>query len=301
MACAIASLYDGRRKADARVQSIDEQGWRGELRLEYERCNGRTVLARRQHAGPLQVQKSFYPEGAPVCHNIVLHPPGGIVGGDRLRIEMHVHAHAAALLTTPGASKWYRSAGSSAQQNVCMRIDAEASLEWLPQPGILFDGAIAASACEVHVDPAGTYIGWEILCLGRTAAGERFRHGCMLSSTHIVRGGEALWLERARIESGSRLLDSPLGLDGQPVSGTMVAVAGGDRLTHALGAGLLAACRALAPRIGRGGITRLPGLLIARYLGPHAEAAQDYFLRLWQVLRPALLGRGAAAPRIWST
>jgi len=85
--------------------SIDEQGWRGELRLEYERCNGRTVLARRRHAGPLQVQKSFYPEGAPVCHNIVLHPPGGIVGGDRLRIEMHVHAHLENTVLFPRAAQ----------------------------------------------------------------------------------------------------------------------------------------------------------------------------------------------------
>lgn len=284
-----------------RVQSIDEQGWRGELQLEYACCDGRTVLARRRHAGPLQVQKSLYPEGAAVCHNVVLNPPGGIVGGDRLRIEARVHAQAAVLLTTPGAHKWYRSAGVASQQHVCMRIDADASLEWLPQPSIVFDGAIAASACEVHVEPTASYIGWEILCLGRTASGERFRRGCMLSDARIVCAGEPVWLERARIESGSRLLESPLGLDGQPVSATMVAVAGRERLAHALGAGLLAACRAHVPRIGRGGITRLPGILVARYLGPHAEAAHEYFVQLWQLLRPALLGRPAAIPRIWST
>jgi urease accessory protein len=283
------------------VQSIEQTGWRGELHLDYAAHAGRTVLARRRHAGPLQVQKSLYPEGPQVCHGIVLHPPGGIVGGDALRIHARVQPRAAALLTTPGAAKWYRSAGPQARQDLHLRIGADASLEWLPQPTIVFDGAYAAAHCDIDVDACGCYIGWEILCLGRTAAGERFRHGSMQLHTRIVRAAEPLWIERARIEGGSRLLDSPVGLHGEPVSGTMVAIASAERLTQALRSGLLAACRALAPHSGRGGITRLPALLVARYLGSRAEAAHDYFVRLWQVLRPALLGRSACTPRIWST
>ncbi len=270
-------------------------GWRGELALRYERRGARTVLAERQHAGPLLVQKPFYPEGEGVCHGIVLHPPGGIVGGDELVLNVTVDADANALLTTPGATKWYRSAGREARQSMRFHVKRGATLEWLPQQAITFDRALGRTESEVSVDESGCYIGWELLCLGRTASGERLRGGRMLTSMRVMRATEPLWLERASIEGGSRLLDSPTGLAGQPISGTLLAVA------REIPPALVATCRAVPPAAGRAGITRLPGLLVARYLGDRAEAAHDYFVRLWQVLRPALLGREAQPPRIWRT
>jgi len=300
MACVGAWRYDHRR-TDASVQAIEAEGWRGELQLDYEHRNGRTVLARRRHSGPLQVQKAFYPEGAAVCHSIVIHPPGGIVGGDRLRVAARIQDGGAVLLTTPGAAKWYRSSGAEARQESRLEVGAEATLEWLPQPSIVFDGARGAASCEVQLHASARYIGWEIVCLGRTAAAERFHSGRLFSSAQVVRANTPLWLERARIEGGSRLLDSPVGLAGAPVWGTLLAAVAAKTLATACAAGLLGACRSLAPAVGRGAITRLPGLLVARYAGPHTEAAQDYFVRLWAILRPALLDRPAVAPRIWST
>src|SRR5262245_64528023 len=96
--------------------------WRAELALEFERRAGRSVLARRRHDGPLVVQKPLYPEGGEVCHTIVVHPPGGIAGGDDLSISAAVAEGAAALLTTPGAAKWYRSAGPWAAQRVLFDV-----------------------------------------------------------------------------------------------------------------------------------------------------------------------------------
>ena len=271
------------------------QGWRGKLGLRYERRGARTVLAQRQHSGPLLVQKPFYPEGERVCHGIVLHPPGGVVGGDELELEVTVDADANALLTTPGATKWYRSAGAQARQSMRFRVQCGASLEWLPQPAIAFDRVLGRADSEVVVDESGCYIGWEILCLGRTAAGEQMRSGRLLTSMRIMRAAEPLWLEHASIEGGSRLLVSPVGLAGQPINGTLLAV------SREIGPVLLGACRAVQPVAGRTGVTCLPGLIIARYLGDHAEAAHDYFVRLWRVLRPALLGWEAQPPRIWRT
>lgn len=279
----------------------NDRHWHGELHLHYQRRGERTVLAGRRHCGPLAVQKPFYPESEAVCHGIVLHPPGGIVGGDELTIDAQIEARAGVLLTTPGAARWYRSAGPHAQQALRVRIGAGASLEWLPQPSIVFDGARGRASTEVRLDADGCYIGWEIVCLGRTAAGERYRQGDMQMQTRLVREDAVSWTERARIEGGSRLLVSPLGLDGEPVSGTLIAAFGTERLTRALGDRLLQGCRALAPSSGRGGITRLPGVFVARYLGSRSDAAHDYFVRLWQLLRPTLLGRAALSPRIWKT
>ena len=76
--------------------------WRAELALDYRLQDGRTVLARR-HRGPLQVQKALYPEGQGLCHTLLIHPPGGIAGGDSLSIDVAVQSGAQALITTPGA------------------------------------------------------------------------------------------------------------------------------------------------------------------------------------------------------
>jgi urease accessory protein len=295
MACASAWQYDALEESAFNVQQIDRSGWRGQLSLEFERRAERTVLALRRHSGPIVVQKALYPEGDAVCHGIVLHPPGGYVGGDRIGLRVRVGDEAHALLTTPGAGKWYRSAGAGAGQTLQFEIGSGAVLEWLPQGNIVFNGAIASAAARIEVAPGGTYLGWDIVCLGRTAAGERFGEGRLLLNTQVQRAGVPLWIERGRIDGGSRLLESPAGLGGEPVHGTLMAVS--DKAE----ASLVTACREVQSASGRAGVTRLPGLLLARYLGPRADDAHDYFARLWQLLRPALVGRQASPPRIWRT
>lgn len=266
--------------------------WRAELELVFERRAARTVLASRRHEGPLVVQKALYPEGEATCHAIVLHPPAGIAGGDQLSIRLEVGERAHALLTTPGAGKWYRSAGPWATQNLNFRVAADALLEWLPQETLLFDGARAGLHAEVHLQQGARYIGWEVLCLGRTGSGERFVHGeCRLDSS-IYLGPTLSWLERGGFVGDDALLRSPAGLAGFPVCGTMAAI---GPVTD----DLLAACRAV--RVDGGAVTRLPDLLLARYLGPSGGAARRYFSALWRVLRPAFGGRVAIDPRIWAT
>lgn len=295
MAYASAWQYDAVEESAFNVQQIDRSGWLGHLSLEFERRAERTVLASRRHSGPIVVQKALYPEGDEVCHGIVLHPPGGFVGGDRIGLQVRVRDEAHALLTTPGAGKWYRSAGTRAEQTLQFEIGPGAVLEWLPQGNIVFNGAIASTAARIDVAPGGTYLGWDIVCLGRTAAGERFSEGQLLMETQVRRAGVALWIERGHIDGGSRLLESPAGLAGEPVHGTLMAVS--DKAD----ASLVNTCREVQSASGRAGVTRLPGLLLARYLGPRADDAHDYFARLWQLLRPALIGRQASPPRIWRT
>ncbi|MBA3902978.1 MAG: urease accessory protein [Rhodocyclaceae bacterium] len=272
-------------------------GWQASLDLRFSRRAGDTVLAERRHRGPLRVQKPFYPEGGGVCHAIVLHPPAGIAGGDELEIGAVLEDGAHALLTTPGAGKWYRSAGPRARQSLDFEIGAGAALEWLPQETIVFDGAAARMESRIRLAAEARFIGWEVLCLGRKAAGERFTKGELRLATRIVLEDRLLWLEQGRIAGDSPLLESPMGLAGFSVCGTLLATG------HDIEAGLLAACREIVPREegARTGVTGLPRLLVARYLGHSSEAARAWFVSLWRELRPALIGREAQPPRIWST
>ncbi len=184
-------------------------GWRAELELEYQRRAARTVLAARRHDGPLVVQKSLYPEGDAVCHTIVVHPPGGIAGGDDIRLSARLDVNAHALLTTPGAGKWYRSVGPWARQSIQFDVSAGASLEWLPQESIFFNGACAQMRTAVRLTGDGSFIGWEICCLGRTGSGETFASGSFRARTLIERDRRPFWLENATLEGAARPCNLP--------------------------------------------------------------------------------------------
>ena len=274
--------------------------WQASLDLRFARREKETVLAARRHAGPLRVQKALYPEGRGVCHAIVLHPPAGIAGGDQLRIEVEVGAEAQTLLTTPGAGKWYRSGGPRypwAEQAVTLKVIRGGTLEWLPQESIVFDAAQARMRTNVELEAGARYIGVEMLCLGRRASGESFACGQLQLATDIRLDGQLLWRERGRIEGGSALLDSPIGLAGFSVCSTIIA-AGAD-----VDAETLAACRQAMPTEAgaQHGVTAMPNLFVGRYLGHSSEAARAWFVDLWHHLRPAFIGRDMVVPRIWNT
>jgi len=270
--------------------------WRARLALAFARQQQRSVLVSNRHSGPLRVQKPLYPEGASVCHAIILHPPAGIVGGDALDISIELATGAHALLTTPGAGKWYRSAGPSATLVQTLQVADGAICEWLPQETLIFNGAVGEQTTTITLAADAGCIGIEMLCFGRTASGERFTRGDFSLRTQIVQGKQTLWLERGRVTGSSPLLDSPVGLDGQPVTGTLWAVG------RKVDAALRDACRTVEPEIGIGAVTLLPGgVLLARWLGPACEPGRHWFTQLWAIVRPALSGRPAVVPRIWNT
>jgi urease accessory protein len=244
--------------------------WKAHLSLQFRRDGSRTLLAEKSSDGPLVVQKPLYPQGPERCHAIVVHPPGGIAGGDELVLRARCESNAEALLTTPGAGKWYRSAGAWAKQT--LQFDVEGSLEWLPRETIVFDGALADLRNQVSLKNGASYVGWEVLCLGR------FKRGRLRTETRIVQGGRMLFIEKGEIEGAGRLMRSPAGLGGHSVLGTFFATSDAEVAVSGVA------------------LTRLPGLLVARYLGDSSEEALHAFTRLWKALRPS-----AVEPRIWST
>ncbi|MBK3866276.1 urease accessory protein [Pseudomonas stutzeri] len=266
--------------------------WHAELELGYARHADTTRPVLRRHYGPLRVQKHLYPEGPQVCQHIIVHPPGGIAGGDRLDIRATVGADAWAQLTSPGAAKWYRAAGP-AFQDLRLRVEAGATLEWLPQETIVYSAAQAELSTTIELEGDARLFYWDIVALGRPASEERFDDGHFQARLDIRRDGRLLWHERQRVAGGDALLDSPIGLDGHSVFATLIA-------SGEIDGELLERCRELPSRV-RGDLTQLPGLLVARCLADEALHARAWLIALWRLLRPELLGREALPPRIWST
>ena len=271
------------------------QAWEACLELGYERRGARTVLVRNKHRGPLVVQKSLYPEGDAPCQNVIVHPPGGIAGGDCLQIDVSVDRGASVQLTTPGATKWYRSASAVASQRVRMAVAAGSVLEWLPQENVVFDGALAHASIRVDLARGARYLGWDVVCLGRTASGERFTRGAFSQDVELRSCDELVLAERAALRGGARLLQSRIGLRDLPVFGTFIAA--GVRIDD----DVLGHCRATTAQDGEGAVTRIGAVTLARYRGTSTASARQYFVGLWRVLRPATVGCAPRLPRLWNT
>ena len=281
--------------AAPRDRIASHSAWQARLALRFADDGGVTRLVDKAHYGPLRVQKALYPEGGSVCHAIVVHPPGGVVGGDQLAIKADIGANAHALISTPGAAKWYKANGKVSQQTITLDVAAGASLEWLPQETIFFDTAHVTLDQHISLSADATYIGCEILCMGRRASGESFNAGTIAQRTQIRRDGKLIWWEQGALTGGR--LDSPLTLNGRTVCATLIASGA------ALPASVLSNIRSEIEADGAPafGITQAKGVLVARHLGDDSETARRLMLTVWRHLRPHLLGREAITPRIWQT
>jgi urease accessory protein len=275
-------------------------GWHGHLSLKYRRDGERTVVHDR-HSGPLRVLQSLYPEATKVCHNVLVHPPGGIVGGDVLAIEVEMSADAHALITTPGAARFYRSAGELASQRVDARLEEGARLEWLPLETICHRACLGENRLRFTLADGAEMIGWDVLALGLPASNERFDRGTFTQSIELP----GVWLERGVIDGeDTRLLDSPLGFAGNRVMATMWFAAGAaidearrERLLESArgvvaGHALERSCGATAPQ---------ERCVVLRVLAPRVEPAMQLLVKVWKEWREAAWSMTLTPPRIWRT
>ncbi|MGQ0802039.1 MAG: urease accessory protein UreD [Pseudomarimonas sp.] len=283
--------------------------WRAELDLCFVRSAEGTRLASGWHVGPLRVQRLLYPEGRDCAHVLLLHPPGGIAGGDALDIRLQLDCGVQVLATTPGASKWYHGGRAAARQALQLNVGNDACLEWLPQEGILFDGARVQQRTSIHLQARAAMFGWDIVQLGRLAAGEAWTSGHWSQSLQLHREGQLCWLEQAELAADARLRESPLGLAGRSVFATAWA---SSPAMDAAQAEVLELARTVAvqhsPNGGDAslvfGVTWLPApanLLVLRILGSDCALVRELLEAVWSALRPWLAGRPAHSPRIWST
>lgn len=271
--------------------------WQGSLELAYADDQGKTRLVRDHITSPLKVQRPFYPEGQRVCHTVVLHTAGGIVGGDRLSQTIHLQENAQALITTAAASKIYRSNGQRARQKIHIHVEAGACLEWFPQETIVFNGAVYQQQMTVELAPGASWLAWEITRFGRTARKERFVQGDWRSHTEIWQQGHPLWIERQWLPGGEAVLDSPHGLAGQPIVGTL------SWIGQPVSSEIIDNARSLwtaTQRQGEAGVTQTQAQgLLCRYRGSSTTEVRNWFTQVWQCLRLTYLGRNVSQPRVW--
>lgn len=278
--------------------SYSAASWCADLRLGFEHGLAGTRLVQRDHSGPLRVQKALYPEGPQTCHAVIVHPPGGVVGGDRLKIGISAGAGAHALLTTPGAGKWYRANGKVSRQDVRIEAGPGAAVEWLPQETLFYNDACVEMAHDVDLAPDARYLGSEILCFGRTASGESFARGTVRQATRIRRAGRLVWHEQGAIDGAGAAMHSPFGLAGNTVCATLIGCG------PALDSAQLQALREdtnSCSGSGQTGVTQFKQVIVVRHLGTSGETARAVLLAAWRRLRPTLLGRAACVPRLWNT
>ena len=277
--------------------------WHARLSLTYTRADtddsARTAL-HFTHDGPLRVLRSLYPEGAGICHNVLVHPPGGLVGGDVLEIDAHVGAGAHALVTTPGAARFYRSNGQGATQHTRLRLDAGARLEWLPLETLAYDGCEAHNRLDFDLAEGAALIAWDLTALGLPHAGAPFAHGRF--TQHQEWAGR--WLEHGVVGAHDRLLlDGALGLAGHRCLGSLV-LACGTPLARETREALLDATRALLDAHPQGHLCGVTApndhMLVLRGLAPVVEPLMQLWRQVRGAWRARLWGLPETAPRIWS-
>lgn len=272
------------------------RGWQARLHLSYASRNGKTVLANRSHSGPLLVQKPFYPEDDVCCHTYVIHPPGGIVGGDELTIDVQVEQDAHALITTPAATKFYRSSGHCAKQTQTIRVASGAALEWVPQETVYFNQSIVQNHTRIELNNHAKLIAWDIQCLGLPVSNEPFTDGHCEQRLEVYRNNRPLLLECNRLYGHSTLLTNTYGLHDKKAFGTLIATCDQTDLVDALRNNPQWNNQPALLAFGT-----FNGLLICRVLAEFSYQILSLFRTIWKIIRPAILNRHAIEPRIWNT
>ena len=285
-------------EAAAAPEDATVGGWHAHLALHY-RLDGQRTVSHDQHHGPLRVLKRLYPEGPAICHHVLLHPPGGVVGGDVLALQARLEAGSHALITTPGATRFYRSEAGPAAQRVRFEVAAGARLEWLPLETIAHSGCEAENSLQLALQPGAQAMGWDVLALGLPAAGEAFVAGRFRQHLEV----QGVWLERGLIRAeDTALLNSPLGLAGKTVLATLW-WASGSPLATAQREAFLNSARDLldtSPLRAQAGVSApQPGVVVLRALAHSVEPVMQLLQAVRGAWRQAAWGLAAEPPRVW--
>lgn len=284
--------------------------WLASLDLQLEYSSHGTQLTRTKRSGPLTIQKAFYPEGRDCAHLYLLHPPAGIVSGDKLTVGIDVQDQAHGLVTTPGANRFYRartdlSIGDPKQTQVTnITLGDRAKCEHFPLETIVYNQADGINNVEVKLQKNSMYCGWDMTCLGLPSSSEAFTGGSFTQLNTLYCDDILLYHDRVKIEPSSKIQQHDAGLSNNTVFGTFLAYASDEQVPHAKRTELIGQLRDLVDTHNASeliSITDIRQLLVIRYLGQQAHQCKDLFIELWTLIRPIYIEKQAIQPRIWFT
>lgn len=271
--------------------------WSGIVKLTYQKQGNTTQPIHTYSQAPYKLQRPFYPEGKEICYSTILHTAGGMVGGDYLSQSIQLKRNTHAVITTASASKIYRSNGLSAEQETQIDVGANACLEYLPREMIVFNQAQYRQRMTVNLASTATWLGWEIVRFGRSASGEQFREGDWRSATEVWQDGQLIWVDRGWLPGGKQVWESPHGLGGYPLVGTLVWVG------KPVSSQLITQLRGLwaeTDSTAEVGITQLRSGLLCRYRGNSRAKVLDWFINIWRLLRQWNGQVSPVTPRVWN-
>jgi urease accessory protein len=260
-----------------------EGNWEGKINLIYEYQEGKTKVKLAYHQAPFNIQRPFYPEGNSICHSIILHTAGGIVGGDILTQNIHLFPHSQVFITNPAATKIYRTSEKKAFQDITIKLENDTYLEYLPQEIIIFNQCQYQQKLRVELADNATWLGWEILRFGRSARGETFTNGQWLNYTEVWHGDKPLWIDKQSLQGENELFSEINGLGGKPVIGSLILLSTKNTPQHFIGE-----IRELINNKFSHltlGVTTLQGGLLCRYHGDSVSEAKICLTAIWQLLR----------------
>lgn len=275
---------------------MNQSSWHGKLDLTYQYQNQQTKLISAYHQSPLKIQRSLYPEDKQICQTVIIHTAGGIVGGDLLSQNIQLEDNCQTLITTPTANKIYKTNGKIAQQNIIIKLEKNAYLEYLPQENIIFNGAEYQQNNRIELAENSHYCGWEINRFGRTARGEKFTQGNWKSSTEIWQNHQPLWIDKQWLQGNEIIVNSLNGLAGFAIAGTFCWL--GEDVNQEI----INKIREMATthvNQGQTGVTQMLKGLICRYRGNSTKEVKKWFIETWKLMRVNYTQRKTIIPRVW--
>ncbi|WP_159715168.1 urease accessory protein UreD [Blochmannia endosymbiont of Camponotus nipponensis] len=268
------------------------EGWLGELELNFAVRKGRSVLTKCKHVGPFYVKKSFYSDNDNTPHVYLLHPPGGLVGGDKLMLDVQLESGSRALLTTPGAAKFYSSNGMCAVQKNTFKLEGNTAFEWVPQSSIFFPKTKAKVDTTFIIEQGSKVISFEMLHFGNVSLGADVYPEEVDICLNVFLYNSVGLQERLRINK----LNCVIKLGGFQISALLFAIPSDEEILNKV--------RKLITSVKHfqiGGATLLDEILVVRLLGNDNQYLKSLLHCIWYTIRPVIIGREVTVPRIWST
>lgn len=281
------------------ILGAGQPGKVGLVELEVARRDDVSRIVHRYQQAPLQFFQPMYldPARPDMPFIVLLQQGGGLLQGDRYRLDVTCHEGAAIHVTSQSATKLYKCEDNFATQIVNITAGAGSVVEYLPDVTIPYRNSRFYQRTDLHIDPEATVIVGEVLTAGRVAYGEQHAYDIYYAQTNAYDpSGRLLAVDTVKLQPAAGAVKAPALLGHYDAFGTLSVFSRQfppAQLTATLREALNADPRVVNKAIV--GVSEMPnGCGVAvRILGPTGAAVEHARTVAWSAARVALLGAPA--------